>query len=276
MIDVVIYRAGSPWADPLQDAFARGLDAHGITAEQRASGDRRVSDLAVVWGHRDAALFKMQRAAGQHYLVMERGYIGDIEMRRKYTSLGFDGLNGRATFPVANDGGDRWRALFPDFLQPWKPDGDYALLIGQVPGDASLGGIDLTDWYAETAQTITATTGLLVVFRPHPVALERGQARDVTGTITLGGALETALDGAAVVATFNSNTAVDAVLAGVPTWTADAGSMAWDVAGHDFAKMPPTPDRDAWAHALAWCGWTIDEIAAGAAWEHLRTINPIT
>ena len=270
MIDIVIYRAGSPWADPLQHAFAEGLASHGITAEQRPAGDHRVSDLAVIWGHRDTTLFKMQREAGRRYLVMERGYIGDIRWRRKYTSLGFDGLNGRATFPIPSDGGERWCALFPVFLRPWKRDGDYALLIGQVPGDASLGGADLTDWYAETAEQIKAAIELPVMFRAHPVALERGQARDVPGTITLGGSLATAFDGAAAVATFNSNTAVDAVLAGVPTWTADDGSMARAVTGHDFSEMPPAPDRDAWAHSLAWCQWDIDELADGTAWECVK------
>jgi hypothetical protein len=30
-----------------------------------------------------------------------------------------------------------------------------------------------------------------------------------------------------------------------------------------------TPDRFAWAHSLAWCQWTLPEIAGGVFWEHV-------
>ncbi|KKL78280.1 hypothetical protein LCGC14_2026390, partial [marine sediment metagenome] len=63
-IDVVIYRAGQEWAEPKLDAFVAGLRWHGIEPEERRAEDWRVSDLAVVWAHRDAALHNMQGGAG--------------------------------------------------------------------------------------------------------------------------------------------------------------------------------------------------------------------
>jgi hypothetical protein len=38
--------------------------------------------------------------------------------------------------------------------------------------------------------------------------------------------------------------------------------MAWDVTGHEL-EMPPTPDRTAWAHALAWKQWSREEMESG-------------
>jgi len=77
------------------------------------------------------------------------------------------------------------------------------------------------------------------------------------------GPLAKALAGAAVVITWNSNTAVDAILAGKNTTAADKGSMAWEVS-----------DREAWAHALAWRQFSQDELTSGFAWEHLRKAIP--
>lgn len=262
-MNVTVYVSGKPWAAPAENAMADGLARHGLAPVRRAAGDWAPCDVAIVWAHRDADLHAMQRAAGAHYLVMERGHIGDLAMRRAWTSLGFDGLNGRATRPDLADP-DRFERHFGHLLRPWRAEGDYLLLMGQVPGDAAVAGTDIERWYAETAERIALTAGLPVVYRPHPMA---GPVRDVPGTLRLEGRLDGALDGAAAVATWNSNSAVDAVLAGVPTWACDAGSMAWAVAGHDLAQLPPRPDRSEWAARLAWCQWTLGEMADGTAWE---------
>ena len=101
-------------------------------------------DLAVFWGHRQVHIINAQKKKHRHYLVMERAYIGD---RFTWTSLGFDGLNGRAKFPQINDGGARWKKHFALYLKPWKtylP--KLAVIMGQVRGDASLNGISIVDW----------------------------------------------------------------------------------------------------------------------------------
>ena len=84
------------------------------------------------------------------------------------------------------------------------------------------------------------------------------------------GSLADCLADARWVVTFNSNSGVDAVLAGVPTVAVDQGAMAWAVTGRDPTVQPPTPDRSTWAAELAWCQWTLDEIKKGVAWDHLR------
>ncbi len=264
-LDCVIYRAGQPWAEPKLDAFVQGLRAHGIEPEERQAEDWRVSDLAVVWAHRDTKLHNMQGAAGKHYLVLERGYIGDIENRRRWTSCGYDGLNGRADFCNADVTPERWEEHFAGSMQPWRGGGDYALLMGQVRGDASLSGVDIEQWYTETAQALSGL-GWTVMFRPHP--RDRMQAPD--GAYVLESSLDSALEGAALVVTWNSNSGVDAVLAGVPTVAMDRGSMAWMVSAQKLV-IQRLADRLAWSAKLAYCQWNDDEMAAGAAWEHLKS-----
>lgn len=241
--------------------LAAGMRRHGIDPEFSDTRSVEPCDLAVFWGHRHADQIRQQKAAGKRCLVMERGYFGD---RFEFTSLGFDGLNGRADFRNADVPGDRWARHGFD-IPPWKEGGEYVLLMGQVEGDASLAHVDIQQWYRETAEKIRATTDLPIYFRRHPL----GQYPRGLGLPALNADLRDELAGAACVVTFNSNSGVDAALAGVPVIACDAGSMAWPVAGHEPGQIE-RPDRTEWLHRLAYCQWTRDEFESGEAWDHLR------
>lgn len=253
--------ARAPHQVAAASAMRQGLEKHGVAVRIVAAA---TAPVVCCWGWRVGA---QHAAAGRRVLVMERGYVGD---RFRWTSLAWDGLNGRGRVPPVDDGGARWRRHFGAALRPWRMSGDYALVMGQVPGDMSLAGVEIDAWYAQ-ACAAARRFGLPVTFRPHPVARERGyQTRTPPGAALLNGALEDALARARYVVTFNSNSGVDAVLAGVPTIACDEGSMAWPVTGHGLDADPPTPDRAAWCTAIAWRQWTLDEIAAGAAWDYLK------
>ena len=210
----------------------------------------------------------MYRAAGHKVLVMERGHIGD---RFKWYSLGWNGLNGHAEWPPFSDSGERFRQHHAALMKPWRPvgSGAYVLLAAQVPGDMSLQGRDLTHWYAATALAARHHYGLPVRFREHPVATERGHRRNPGYTEPIVGTLESALARAEVCITYNSNTAVEAVLAGVPSVVDNRGAMAWDVAAHAVGARV-TPDREKWAADLAWRQWRLEEIAHGDPFIHLE------
>jgi hypothetical protein len=244
-------------------AVADGIRAVGGTA--RLQRTDACSTLHVcTWGWRQG---KRLRDAGHEVLVMERAYLGD---RFAWYSLGWNGLNGRARFPEwPTDGGARFREHFGHLMRPWRRDGGYVLLVGQVPGDASLQGRDLSRWYSEAALRAQSAYEAEVLFRPHPAAVKRGIIHRPEYTRPSTGNLCAALDGALACITFNSNTGVEAVLAGVPTVAVDAGAMAWDVAAHrvgDFQR----PAREAWAHRLAWRQWRLEEIATGKPFEGLH------
>lgn len=200
---------------------------------------------------------------------MERAYLGN---RFEWVSLGWNGLNGRATFPDIDDGGDRFRQHFGE-LHDQDGEGEYALIAGQVPGDASLRGRDLDAWYADQAGHAAEVYDLPVKFRPHPIAVERKLSKPVPGTQISTDTLADDLARAAVVITYNSNTAVDAVLAGCRTVAADEGSMAYPVTDHCIGAYG-THDRETWAHRMAWKQWLLAEIADGSALEHVLRAMP--
>ena len=178
----------------------------------------------------------------------------------------WNGLNGRADFPLPEDDGERWRSHFGNLCSPWMLSGDHVLLCGQVPGDSAIAHVDVDAWYRETAETIRDWHGVEVRFRPHPNA---PNVR-VRGLQTVSEPLADALCGALWLVTYNSNIGVDAALAGVPVVACDIGSMAWEVAAHHPADEPGTPDRTVWCNQLAWCQWSRDEIENGDAWDALK------
>lgn len=245
------------------------LRQHGHQGQHRAAleaGLRAlgVSDFGprviVAWGWRQAAEY---RRAGWDVLVFERGYIGDRLGR--YTSIGWNGLNGHAEWPkYPDDGGARFRACGFS-LAPWKAGGAYTLLCGQVRTDAAVRGTDMQRWYERSAEDARAAYGLPVRFRPHPGEIKRGIAQPVRGCETDRGPLADSLAGAAHVITYNSNTATDALLAGCDTVAVDTGSMSYGVSGATIGEPCKRDLREAWAHALAWKQWTLEEIASGKA-----------
>jgi hypothetical protein len=239
-----------------QSALAEGLAKNGIRT-MMGHGNHVSTKHCVVWGWRKG---KLLRDRGHEVLVMERGYIGD---RFAYTSLAWNGLNGHGRFPeVPVDDGTRFKSMAS--MKPWKKGGDYVLLMGQVPGDASLQGRDMMPWYSQSAMQAQNAYEMPVKFRPHPGVVKRGLTQNPKFTEPSVGTLEEALDGAAIVLTWNSNSSVDAVLAGVPTVTMDKGSMAWEVSAHRIGDIV-RPEREKWANRLAWCQWSWDEIISGVA-----------
>jgi hypothetical protein len=253
-------------------ALAAGMAVHGDTAEIFNADIQFMAradfDAVCVWGWRRGKVF---RDLGFDVLVMERAYLDD---RFKWLSLGWNGLNGRAQWPE-NTSAERWEQHFSHLLQGWRqPSGKakYALLLGQVPSDTACRGIQLQSWLSTVAQRLRMM-GRQVLFRPHPKA----PIVHVPGaTVSRRQSLAEDLADAEFAVTFNSNSGVDAVLAGVPTVAHDLGSMAWEVSSHSVDERLVMPDRLGWAHRMAWRQWLPEEIAAGAAWPHVREALRVT
>lgn len=264
-IGIIVARHASHQVETAK-ALQVGMQASGDSAEivdsDAALMARTDLDAVCVWGWRRGSAF---RERGFNVLVMERGYVAD---RFVWTSLGWNGLNGRATWPD-NSNPSRWERYFSHLLEPWcdlvSPQ-RYALLLGQVPSDAACRGVAMESWLATTAEKLKMQ-GRRVLFRPHPKAPFMripGVAASTCASLIE----DFSISGLAV--TWNSNSGVDAVLAGVPTVACDPGSMAWDVAAHSIDEKLPMPDRRPWAHRLAWRQWLREEIAAGLAWPHVK------
>lgn len=238
------------------NAFALGLRRHGWSVSILPRPEP--CDLLVMWGVRREEIIRRQLRDGGEVCILERGYLGD---RFQWTSVSFGGgLNGRGRFHGPFEDGSRFEAHFAPLMRDWTHRDGPAVIMGQVPADMSLKGLDPFALWIGAARDL-AEQGVDVRFRGHPKANGFG----LPGVERIGGDLAEVLGRAGLVVTINSNAGVDAVMAGVPTITMDERAMAWPVTGHRVDEVI-RPDRLAWARAMAWKQWRLDEMASGDCW----------
>lgn len=254
-------------------AMAEGVKRHGHQV-QFIHGDEVWwdADVHVCWSIKRPQIFNWRAATNRPVLVMERGHVGD---RMVYTSCGWNGLGRRGFYPKAEDGGERWRRHWAELMQPWRNGGGlYALILGQVSGDAALNrlGAGFEHW-ARMMTGILLHKKYAVRYRPHPWVRKHDDHFCPEGAEkSYHDALADDLKDAKFCITYNSTAGVECVLAGVPTLTMDEGAMAWPMTTHSIFDPIIRPDREAWAHDLAFTQWSLEEISSGEAWAHLAPL----
>jgi hypothetical protein len=226
-------------------------------------------DFYVTWAfktNQSGTRWHIMKKTGKPILVMERGYIGD--RMNEWTSIGWDGLNGRADF-CNKEISDytRFKDNFEKYMKPWKKYDKSlpVLLVGQCYHDASVSHVNIHDFYDYTISKLHQN-GHTVIFRPHP--LNREPYRHSIMEDNNKNVLDTFKNIKSVV-TFSSNTGVLSCLEGIPTYSKDIGSMVYDVSTHDLNNLEYMPDRTDWASKIAYTQWNNTEIESGIAWKHL-------
>lgn len=279
-MNVNIYLSGSNQVhDKVLRSFYAGVPVtQSLTAELRDVHKPTPAEIAVVFGVRKekvplsyprGEVIRRQLAAKKPVVVLETGYVKRGDGDDHYYAAGLNGLNGRADFRNRNMPGDRWAKLGVT-LEPWRHRGGSIIVCGQVPWDASVQHHDHMGWIRQTVAKLNAYTTRHVIFRPHPLARNLNYGA-LPGAEISHKPLADDLDGAHAVVTFNSNTAVDSIIRGIPAFTTDPGSMAWEISDHDLSEIekPNWYQREQWANNLAYTQWTMREMAQGWTWSHL-------
>ena len=201
------------------------------------------------------------------HIVLERGFV----QRDKYFMAGLGGLNNRANFFNQEADSKRLANLHLD-LKPWKQTGKRVIVCGQVPWDSSVQHISFSTFIDGTIRQLSEYTDHEIVFRPHPQHPQSIDVSHLPCVVSDKNLLAEDLEDAFAVITFNSNSAVDAAIAGIPVFAFDEGSMAWPIANSDLRKInqPEMPDRTAWLQQIAYAQWNFEEMSAGIPWRHLR------
>jgi len=256
-------------------AFYHGLRELGLNVLAYDISQYAECDVAVVFGigkknvpasYARGAIINAHTARKKPVLVLEKGYV----RRDEYYAAGWGGLNGRADFRNVFMPSSRWEQLGVE-VKEWRRTGKNIIVCGQVPSDASVQHIDIIDWCSNTINKLRAIDpDAPIIFRPHPLAIDRTPTMLHAKTSTR--PLAEDLEDAKFVATFNSNAGVESVLAGVPIYAEDVGSMAWDVASKNLntAFMPSIDAVQQWAYNLAFTQWNLEEMRKGLPWLHLN------
>jgi hypothetical protein len=250
-------------------ALAAGIPG----AEVRTLGDYVECDIAVIFGGHKYAFSKtkpkgdiMARHKGRSLLCVEEAFV----RRGDYYQVGWGGFAGHADFNNDNVPGDRWQAMGVPVAEWQHNEGGHIVVMGQLGRDVQVQDVDHYGWCRATIGALQAK-GQRVIFRPHPK--EPGnKIYGVPTSVVHSGSMAEALHGAKSVVTWNSTSAVDALIAGVPVVAMADSSIAWPVAGHTIADAisPIYPDRSPWLARLGYAQWTTAEMANGTVWRHLN------
>lgn len=247
---------------PVVNAMYIGLKTTGFDVAMNTESNIGNYDISVCWGWRRGT---KEKAKNKRVLVMEHGYMIN---RHKWISLGWDGLNNNANFLNEDVSFDRWNDIFREHMKPWKFDGEYILFCGQVPGDMSLNGKILVDWYIPTAQKASKEYRLPVVWRPHPLDKFGSRIKIPKAKLDVKTPLTESLKKAAAIMAFNSNSLIDGVMSGVPPIAFDKGTMTWDLCAKNYEPLKRL-DREDWGRKMAYTQWSLDEIENGTAIKHI-------
>jgi len=230
-------------------------------------------------------------------LIMERGFIGD---REKYWSMGFGGLNGRGDFNNNKMPSDRFDKLNIKLSKYLNTEKDVLFSL-QLPWDSSVNHV----WYPEvvynSVKTILDTTNRSIILRHHPRYKEElwaGQnqweyrprlalslnktikelCKNPRVKISKTQHLKEDLRKCHCLVTFNSNSAVEAIIEGVPSIVLDEGSMIYDVSHNSLFEIdtlhPATTFgfRKQKLYDIAYSQWNNNEIKKGLPFRHLGLI----
>ncbi len=235
------------------------------------------------------------------FLVHESANFRTYTYSDSYTRLGWysylwtQGICGNDKSPA-----DRWNKFQTATgiqIKDWHSPGDNIVIMGQKAGDSSLvdlqfNKIKFSVWVQQVIDNIRLYTDRPIVIRQHPrgrkgrgilalvassninVSLSDHVSPDQSRS-SGGDSLQADLDNAYCVVTYNSLSAIEAVVRGIPVFALHHGSMAWPVSHHLLSQIENlnyTIDRTQWCNDIAYTQWNSDELASGEAWAHLKAI----
>ena len=222
------------------------------------------------WGWKRGPHHRIQ---GRQVMVIERGFIDRME----YSTLSLNGLNGNANWGDVKIDKSRLKPFLKN-IRKWQGDINYksqkpVLILGQTPGDCSLRGKNLDPWYEMVAMQVKKHHNLPCIFRPHPNVMRRNSPFRLKNVkLCQEKTLEDALNKCAFAITFNSNSAIDALLNGTPCVVYDRGSMAYGICPNYLNAVKfDEPRRIEFFERLCSQQFTVSEIKQGKGLEAILT-----
>jgi hypothetical protein len=280
---VVFYASvGKKFDDTLGKAFARGAKRHGHTCVVQPIADfdgvLPDTDVCVVVGVKSMScpVFKAHRQAGRHAVFLDKGYtrLQGGPLGTLYWRVSVDEFQPLSYFR-SDRPADRWERLGLDIADT-RSSGRSILFAGSSQKFCQWHGLgDATEYAAKTLRRIAKYTDRPVVYRPKP---SWGDAVPVEGFgySSHEDRFPTALSEAHCLVTYGSNACFEALLNGVPTVVLGDGVTRpvsdTELSAVDSPRFPSYVETLQLARDLAYCQWTVDEMAAGECWCEIQSL----
>lgn len=268
-----------------------------ITCRAMLAGIRRVEGLQkvvlqqanqYVTPHHDAAVFyglhgrltaameEYSKDPKRHAVYIDLGYFGRRDGGKLFGfhKIAVDGRHPTPYFQNRPHDGKRWaRFAHQHPIRPWRaPSKDSPIILaGMGPKGAGAEGFGACAWEMEAVKIIRRHTRRPIIYRPKP---NWEDARPIPGTqFTRPDSvkLDDQLRGAHCIVSHHSNTNVEALLMGIPSFTVEGIAVGMSKTDLSQIEDPYLPEgREQWLHDLAYTQWSVQEMQDGIAWRYLR------
>lgn len=243
------------------------------------------------------------KESGKPYLVMESSPfrknifpVGDS--KNHYYRLGWNHFLRSGQFNNKNSPPDRWnhiKKLQNIQIKDWRINQDGNLLLCcQKTGDSTLNSLyenynNYSEWIDDTIQLIQKFSDRHIVIRPHLLGSKKINWTDFTKkykNVSLsttwqnrdkmegGEGLQYDFDRAYAVISYNSNSLVESICEGIPSFPLSKESIIWDIGNRieNLENPDLNIDRSQWLYDAGYMIWNAEEINNGIAWNHLKGV----
>jgi len=205
------------------------------------------------------------QAAGRDFYYVDSGYLGNTvspknQLGRKFWHRVVK--NGLQHTEMRTRPADRLNQLLPGYKPASRNHGSKIIVAAPDGKPCKYYGIDLEDWIDSTVAELKQHTDREIVVRRRVKNKNQRMIQD---------SLAHALQDAHALVTYNSNSATEAVLSGVPAFALSPTHAADSVTSKDLSLVenPFWPDSDlvySWMCHLAYCQFHVRELARGSVW----------
>lgn len=178
---------------------------------------------------------------------------------------------------------DEFSKLFNISVKDWNRPGDSVLICLQKSRDSALNKLHSKNYtYQEYCinliNEIKSKTDRNIIIRAHPrdILLARTLEEIFKGLeFSFNNHIDYDFSRAWCCITYNSNSAVEAVLNGISSIVLDSSSPAYDVSHHSIEHIETNSEFDIenWLRKIAFMQWSPEEIISGKAWYYIKKIN---
>lgn len=205
---------------------------------------------------------------------IDLGYFGRRDGGRMagYHKITVDDRHPTAYFRSREHSGHRIRQ-FGIKPAPWREPNPNApvIIAGMGPKGAAAEGYLHGEWETEAARIIRRYSKRPIIYRPKPNCPGSPAIAGTIYTPPDSVPLLTQLAGAHAIVSHHSNANVEALVAGIPSFTEAGVAMAMGLSDLAMIETPLMPlTRDQWLADIAWCQWSVAEMAEGKPWRHLK------
>jgi len=279
---ICFWHADKPRERVLAEAFVEGVVADGrdtaymrplIEDKEEVAQD---ADVACMVGVKSKKLFAAHWRAGFHTVYFDKGYtrhsVAGGVRGWEYWRMSVNQHHPTHYLHLLQHKRDRADALDLK-LKPWRTKGKNIVIAGSSAKYHAFYDLpEPTQWAEKVIKKLSRHTDRKIVYRPKPSWKE---AVEIEGSeFNEGGSITDVLEGAHCLVTHGSNAVFEALLNGIPTLVL-GDAVTRDISSKQVEEieslyLATEEERQQLLNNLAYCQFTLTEIADGTAWRYSR------